>query len=107
MVFPRRSKKPKQGDSSAEELQTVQQHKGKHVLPIEHEKPEPELVDIPADLKVGRLSRFPSAMTCFGVGILIAWVGHLHQCFPGCMLWVDQLLPETFVSALPLVLCAT
>ena len=52
VVFPRRSKKPKQGDSSAEELQTVQQHKGRHVLPIVHEKPEPELVDIPADLKV-------------------------------------------------------
>ena len=52
MVFPRRSKKPKQGDSSAEELQTVQQHKSKNVLPISHEKPEPELVDIPADLKV-------------------------------------------------------
>lgn len=30
----------------------MQQHKGRHVLPIVHEKPEPELVDIPADLKV-------------------------------------------------------
>ena len=56
MVFPRRSKKPKQGDSSAEELQTVQQHKGRHVLPIVHEKPEPEMVNIPADLKVDLLA---------------------------------------------------
>ena len=52
VVFPRRSKKPKQGDSSAEELKTVQQHDGRRVLPIVHEKPEPEMVDIPADLKV-------------------------------------------------------
>ncbi|KAL3161285.1 60S ribosomal protein L13 [Trebouxia sp. C0009 RCD-2024] len=53
VVFPRRSKKPKQGDSSAEELQTVEQHKSRHLLPIVHEKPEPGMVDIPADLKEG------------------------------------------------------
>lgn len=58
VVFPRRSKKPKQGDSTAEELQTVQQHKGRHVLPIVHEKPEPELIDIPAELKVDLLAPF-------------------------------------------------
>lgn len=56
VVFPRRSKKPKQGDSSAEELQTVEQHKGRHVLPMVHEKAEPEMVDIPADLKVSPLA---------------------------------------------------
>ncbi|KAL0043729.1 hypothetical protein WJX82_002869 [Trebouxia sp. C0006] len=53
VVFPRRSKKPKQGDSSAEELSTVQQHDGRHVLPIVHEKAEPELVSIPEELKTG------------------------------------------------------
>ena len=47
VVFPRRSKKPKHGDSSAEELSTVQQHDGRHVLPIVHEKSEAEMVDIP------------------------------------------------------------
>jgi hypothetical protein len=52
VVFPRRSKKPKQGDSSAEELSTVQQHDGRHVLPIVHEKAQPELVAIPEELKV-------------------------------------------------------
>ena len=34
----------------------MQQHKGRHVLPIVHEKPEPEMVDIPADLKVDLLA---------------------------------------------------
>lgn len=61
VVFPRRSKKPKQGDSSAEELSTVQQHDGRHVLPIVHEKAEPELVDIPEELKVPPLSTLPHA----------------------------------------------
>ena len=56
VVFPRRSKKPKQGDSSAEELSTVQQHDGRHVLPIVHEKAQPELVAIPEELKVLPLS---------------------------------------------------
>ena len=61
VVFPRRSKKPKQGDSSAEELSTVQQHDGRHVLPIVHEKAEPELVSIPEELKVPPLSTLPHA----------------------------------------------
>ncbi len=61
VVFPRRSKKPKQGDSSAEELSTVQQHDGRHVLPIVHEKAQPELVAIPEELKVPSLSTLPHA----------------------------------------------
>lgn len=30
----------------------MEQHKSRHLLPIVHEKPEPGMVDIPADLKV-------------------------------------------------------
>lgn len=52
VVFPRRSKKPKQGDASAEELSTVQQQHARRVLPIAEEKAEPELVTISSDLKV-------------------------------------------------------
>lgn len=52
VVFPRRSKKPKQGDASAEELSTAQQQHDRRVLPIAEEKPEAELVTIPSELKV-------------------------------------------------------
>ena len=52
VVFPRRSKKPKSGDASAEELSTAQQQNSRRVLPIVQEKPEAELVDIPSELTV-------------------------------------------------------
>ena len=42
MVFPRRAKKPKAGDSSKEELAAVQQAKGA-LLPIAHAAPAAEL----------------------------------------------------------------
>ena len=52
VVFPRRSKKPKQGDSSAEELSTAQQQNNRRVLPMAEEKPEAEFVSISSELKV-------------------------------------------------------
>lgn len=52
VVFPRRSKKPKQGDSSAEELSTAQQQNSRRVLPMAEEKPEAEFVSISSELKV-------------------------------------------------------
>jgi len=54
VVFPRRSKKPKQGDSSAEELSTAQQQNNRRVLPMAEEKPETEFVSISSELKEGQ-----------------------------------------------------
>ena len=52
MVFPKRSNKPKAGDSSAEDLKNVPQHKGT-ILPLVHEKPKLETVKLTDELKVG------------------------------------------------------
>ena len=51
MLFPRRSKKPKQGDSSAEELAAVDQAKGP-LMPIVHDKYTLEKVTLTDELKV-------------------------------------------------------
>ena len=51
VVFPKRSNKPKAGDSSAEDLKNVPQHKGT-ILPLMHEKPKLETVKLTDELKV-------------------------------------------------------
>jgi large subunit ribosomal protein L13e len=53
VVFPRRSNKPKAGDSSAEELAVVKQLTDKVLLPITAEKHELESIKITSDMKVG------------------------------------------------------
>ena len=58
VIFPRRSKKPKKGDSSAEELSAVTQHTGP-LLPIVHEKPSLERVTLTDELKVHLFSFSP------------------------------------------------
>jgi len=50
VVFPKRSNKPKAGDSSAEDLKNVLQHKGT-ILPLVHEKPKLETVKLTDELK--------------------------------------------------------
>lgn len=51
VLFPRRSKKPKKGDATAEELSAVSQHTGP-LLPIVHKKPALEKVTLTDELKV-------------------------------------------------------
>ena len=51
VIFPKRSNKPKSGDSSAEELKTVPQFKGP-ILPLVHEKVQLETVKLTDELKV-------------------------------------------------------
>lgn len=51
VLFPRRSKKPKQGDSAEEDRKTATQHTGP-IMPISHAKPAVEKVQITDDLKV-------------------------------------------------------
>ena len=51
VLFPRRSKKPKQGDSSAEELAAADQTKGP-LMPIVHDKYTLEKVTLTDELKV-------------------------------------------------------
>ena len=50
VVFPRRTAKPKNGDSSAEELKMATQLKGP-VLPITGEAPEMEMVQVTDEMK--------------------------------------------------------
>ena len=54
VIFPKRSNKPKSGDSSAEELKNVPQFKGA-ILPLVHAKPQLETVKLTDELKVQRL----------------------------------------------------
>ena len=51
VIFPKRSNKPKSGDSSAEELKNVPQFKGT-ILPLVHEKPQLETVKLTDEHKV-------------------------------------------------------
>lgn len=51
VLFPRKSSKPKQGDSSKEELSSVSQHTGP-LLPIRQEKPGLEKATLTEELKV-------------------------------------------------------
>ena len=51
VLFPRRSKKPKSGDASAEELGVAQQHAGP-LMPLVHEKPAVETVQLTDEMKV-------------------------------------------------------
>lgn len=51
VVFPRRSKKPKAGDASSEELQAVTQHGGA-ILPFEQKSRELETVSLSDEQKV-------------------------------------------------------
>ena len=51
MLFPRRSSKPKQGDSTKEELAAAAQHKGV-LQPIVHDKRTLEKVTLTDELKV-------------------------------------------------------
>ena len=54
VVFPRRSKKPKSGDASPEELQAVSQHAGP-ILPLEPETMQQvESATITEDLQVSQ-----------------------------------------------------
>lgn len=55
VLFPKRSNKPKSGDSSAEELKAVPQFKGT-ILPLVHEKPQLETVKLTDEHKVSRLA---------------------------------------------------
>jgi large subunit ribosomal protein L13e len=57
VVFPRRSKKPKAGDSPAEQLQTVAQHTGV-LLPAKRAAPEVETVTITDEMKQGERSYY-------------------------------------------------
>lgn len=50
VVFPRRARKFKAGDSTPEELATATQVSGP-ILPIIHEKPDVELVKVTAEMK--------------------------------------------------------
>jgi len=50
IVFPRRSKKPKAGDASAEELSSATQLKGP-VLPVEQDVPEVSIAEITDEMK--------------------------------------------------------
>ena len=54
VLFPRRSKKPKSGDASAEELGVAQQHAGA-LMPLVHEKPALETVQLTDEMKVRAL----------------------------------------------------
>ena len=51
MIFPKRSNKPKAGDSSKEDLQNVPQLKSV-ILPLVHEKPKLETIKLTDELKV-------------------------------------------------------
>ena len=51
VIFPKRSNKPKAGDSSKEDLQNVPQLKGV-ILPLVHEKPKLETIKLTDELKV-------------------------------------------------------
>lgn len=51
VIFPKRSNKPKSGDSSAEDTNSVPQHKGT-ILPLVHEKPKLETIKLTDELKV-------------------------------------------------------
>ena len=56
VVFPRRSKKPKSGDATSEERQTVTQHSG-IILPIEPETMQQlETAEITEEMKVSHCS---------------------------------------------------
>ena len=55
VIFPKRSNKPKSGDSSAEELKAVPQFKGT-LLPLVHEKPQLETVKLTDEHKVRKLA---------------------------------------------------
>ena len=50
VLFPRRSGKPKNGDSSKDDLSAVQQHTGA-LLPIKHDKHQLETVTISSEQK--------------------------------------------------------
>lgn len=55
VLFPRRANKPKTGDSSAEELKAVGQHRGA-LLPIAHAQHEIEYLPLTDEMKVPVLS---------------------------------------------------
>lgn len=51
VLFPRRSSKPKQGDSSKEELSSVSQHTGA-LMPAKQDKPALDKATLTDELKV-------------------------------------------------------
>ena len=61
VVFPRNKKKVKQGDASADELQMAAQLHTRRVMPMVHEKPAVEYMEISEDMKVG--GRWPAFLT--------------------------------------------
>ena len=101
VVFPRRSKKPKQGDSSAEELSTAQQQSSRRVLPIAEEKPEAEFVSIPSELKVdaGHVLHYQTQWSCSPCCALRPLLWHCQAClrFDELCVVLKQ-LPAVFAS---------